>query len=324
MSSQRHPPTASHHIENFLITLKLTKNVSPHTLEAYSRDLQQFQDTLQSHRQDLTQAQEKDIEFFLKKLKQNQQTPSSVARKLSAIKQFYKFLIKEGLLKEDPTTLIEAPQKKASLPKSIDPATIQSLLNITETGLPYERKFKEQLKLRDQAMVVLLYATGLRVSELIGLKTQWVDIEAGLLKVFGKRGKERIVPFVPFAGELLAQYLEQARPLLVRENSKDFVFLGSRGEPLTRQSFWRILKALAELAGIPKNLHPHMLRHTFATDLLKSGMNLRSLQTLLGHADLQTTQIYTQVTPDHLAKTIETYHPLGSPQQRRARTTKKK
>lgn len=305
-------------IENFLITLKLTKGASAHTLDAYERDLAQFADYIKrTFELSLLKVEESHLQKFLRHLKSKKLSPSSMARKLSALKQYFRFQVKEGNLKEDPTTLIESPSPRPSLPKAIQSNSIAKLIEVLETGYPYERKFKEELKIRDQAMVILLYATGLRVSELVGLQTEHLDIEAGLLKVFGKRNKERMVPFVPFAGELLSQYLSSARPQLKPKTGH--VFVGARGEPLTRQSFWRILKSLSKMAGIPEDLHPHMLRHTFASDLLKSGMNLRSLQMLLGHSDLQTTQIYTHVTPDHLAHTIERFHPLGDAKKKTKR-----
>ena len=158
-------------------------------------------------------------------------------------------------------------------------------------------------------MIYLLYATGLRVSELMGLQMRKVDTEAGLLSVMGKRSKERIVPFPPIVSELLVRYKNEARPVLNPECEN--LFVGQNGHPLTRQGFWKLLKQIAMLAGIDSSLHPHMLRHTFATDLLKSGMNLRALQGLLGHADLQTTQIYTHVVPEKLKEVVDRFHPRG-------------
>jgi integrase/recombinase XerD len=158
-------------------------------------------------------------------------------------------------------------------------------------------------------MIYLLYATGLRVSELTGLEVAGVDTEAGLLRVTGKRNKERVVPFPPLVSNLLVRYKNEARPALLPKTGH--LFLARNGRPLTRQAFWKILKQVAGMAGIPGSLHPHMLRHTFATDLLKSGMNLRILQGLLGHADLQTTQIYTHVVPEKLKDVVEHFHPRG-------------
>jgi integrase/recombinase XerD len=163
----------------------------------------------------------------------------------------------------------------------------------------------------------LLYATGMRVSELTGVELSKCDIEAGLVRVLGKRSKERMIPFAKIAGEKVYEYITHARPLLKPKSG--ILFLGERGNPLTRQAFWKILKKLAHVAGIDPKLHPHMLRHTFATDLLKAGMNLRTLQMLLGHADLQTTEIYTHVAPERLKEVIEKFHPRGAISQKRTR-----
>jgi integrase/recombinase XerD len=296
-------------IQLFIDHLRIDKGSSPHTLQAYARDLKQFQSYL-GEKHALTQANENNIQGFLKKLKNAEQASTSIARKVSALKQFYKFLIQEDLMKEDPTLFIESPVHTKRLPKALSTESIAALLKTADIGLSYDGKFAQSLKQRDRAMIYLLYATGARVSELLSITLPQLDIESGTIRVMGKRRKERIIPFAPVAGELLLEYLNQARPQLKPAN--EFLFLGLRGEPLTRQSFWATLKKLAAQAGIPPSLHPHMLRHTFATDLLKSGMNLRSLQMLLGHADLQTTEIYTHVAPEKLAEVIKKFHPRGS------------
>ncbi len=295
----------------FVDHLKVDQGSSIHTINAYTRDLKQFAEFLSA---DLKSATESDLERFMSMLKKREQKPTSIARKISALKQFYRFLILENELKEDPTLFIEARVPSRNLPKPLDPNALVQLLKAVDEGLDYSGKFAEDLKLRDRAMVYLLYATGVRVSELISISVSNTDIEAGYLKVMGKRSKERIVPFAPIAGELLYHYLTDARPNFQTES--DVLFIGQTGEPLTRQAFWKTLKKLAMKAGIPQNLHPHVLRHTFATDLLKSGMNLRSLQMLLGHSDLQTTQIYTQVAPEKLAEVVRKYHPRGGRKQK--------
>src|SRR6185312_13085227 len=183
-------------------------------------------------------------------------------------------------------------------------------------GIPYSVANEEVLSAlhaRDEAMVYLLYATGLRVSELVGLKVQSIEIEQGYLRVRGKGDKERITPFAPVAGEKLQVYLSKYRPLLAAHSKErtELVFLTHMGKPISRVSFWKNLKTLALQAGISTSLSPHSLRHSFATHLLQSGMNLRSLQTLLGHADLSTTQIYTRVTPEHLKSVNRKFHPRG-------------
>ena len=301
-------------IQLFIDHLKIDKGSSPHTCSAYDRDLQQFLKSLKpsaiTPKDQLTQVTENDIEKFLKDLKKREQKSTSIARKVSTLKQFYKFLITENIIIDNPTLYIDAPIQNKKLPKALDESAVLALLGAADEGLLYEGKFAEALRIRDRAMIYLLYATGVRVSELLSLTTSQTDIESGHITVMGKRSKERMIPFAQIAGTHLFEYIEHARPKLLPNT--DVLFIGQRGEPLTRQAFWGTLKKLAIKAGIPQNLHPHMLRHTFATDLLKAGMNLRSLQMLLGHADLQTTQIYTHVAPEQLKEVIKKYHPRGS------------
>ncbi|MGE0617075.1 MAG: tyrosine-type recombinase/integrase, partial [Bacteriovoracia bacterium] len=205
------------------------------------------------------------------------------------------------------------------LPKSLSMADIEALLKCAHAGLPYDVGVKDKenaekvagaLRARDRAMIFILYATGLRVSELVGLSLPAIDGANAYLRVIGKGGKERVVPFAPAAGEVLHEYLEHHRAHLVRSPTPQ-VFLSQRGEGLTRQAFWKTLKRLAVVAGISAPISPHVLRHSFATHLLQSGMNLRSLQMLLGHSDLSTTQIYTAVAPDHLKQVHRKHHPRG-------------
>lgn len=301
-------------IQLFIDHLQVDKGSSKHTLQAYQRDLKQFEGTLSASETGahFISVTETEIQKFLKILREREQKTTSIARKVSALKQFYKFLIQENLLKDDPTLFIEAPIQTQKLPKALDPQAMVRLLKTVDAGMDYQKlspELKHVLQVRDRAMIYLLYATGVRVSELITITLPQLDVEAGFVRVMGKRSKERLIPFAPVAGELLHEYLTMARPYLKPET--EILFLGMGGEGLTRQAFWKTLKRMAVQAGISQDLHPHMLRHTFATDLLKSGMNLRSLQMLLGHADLQTTQIYTHVTPEKLAEVIEKYHPRG-------------
>ncbi len=301
---------ASPLLKAFLDHLQIDKGSSKHTVQAYHRDLKQFEAHFSGA---LSDAKEADLQAFLKKLKADEQKSNSIARKISALKQFYKFLIREDLIKEDPTLFIESPGLTQRLPKALSEASMIELLKAADQGVEYEGKTKELLRARDRAMLYLLYATGVRVTELITIEVSKCDLESRLVRVMGKRSKERIIPFAPIAGEILYHYLKIARPNLKPET--EMLFVGERGQALTRQAFWKILKKLALLAGIAESLHPHMLRHTFATDLLRSGMNLRSLQTLLGHADLQTTEIYTHVAPERLKEVMDQFHPRGSGSQ---------
>jgi integrase/recombinase XerD len=294
-------------IQLFLNHLKIDKGASGHTLSSYGRDLNQFLGL--DADLPLLKRKEEHIQTYLKSLKRKKLQSTSIARKTSAIKQFYKFLIREELITEDPSLFIEAPVLPKKLPKAIDESVLMKLLEAADQGLPYEGDLADSLRARDRAMIYLLYATGVRVSELLGIECSRIDLEAMRVRVFGKRSKERIIPFAPVAADLVRDYLILHRPSL-KPNS-DILFLGQGGTPLTRQAFWKTLKRIATLAAIPGNLHPHMLRHTFASDLLRSGMNLRSLQSLLGHSDLQTTQIYTHVVPETLKEVIDRYHPRG-------------
>ena len=321
----------------FLDHLRVSKNSSVHTLSAYERDLKQFERVLISRKQSFISASENDIQAYLKDLRTREQKTTSIARKISAIRQFYKFLISENRIQDDPSIFIESPSASKKLPKAISPEILEKILAVAGDGSHYanekNRKSGDEsasestagmarihaLRLRDRAMVYFLYATGVRVSELINLPLHQVDLEAGYAKVMGKRKKERVVPFVPIVTKYLHEYLESARPVLLASSTSkatsgaesEVFFIGIGGEGLTRQAFWSTLKKIASAAGLSQNLHPHMLRHTFATDLLKSGMDLRSLQMLLGHSDMQTTQIYTHIAPDHLQDVIKKYHPRG-------------
>lgn len=294
------------YLELFLHHLKIDRGASRHTVSSYERDLKQFE---AMGPVPLEKRNERDIQNFLALLKTRNQKPSSISRKVSALRQFYRFLIREEVIDEDPSLFIETPAKKRRLPKALPELALDALLRAADQGLPYQGKLAEVLQMRDRAMVYTLYATGVRVSELLGLSASKVDTEAGFLRVMGKRSKERILPFPPFLSGLLHEYRTRSRPALSPEC--DLLFVGQTGRPLTRQAFWKTLKQLAVLAGIDSTLHPHMLRHTFATDLLKSGMNLRVLQNLLGHADLQTTEVYTHVVPEQLRGVIDRYHPRG-------------
>lgn len=308
----------------FLDHLRVSKNSSRHTLSAYERDLLQFSQMLETKNTSLITASEDHIREFLKVLREKEQKATSISRKISAIRQFYKFLIRENRISEDPSLFIEAPAASKKLPKTISSETIQRILKSVDEGTQYtlsstaterETNLVLSLRKRDRAMVYFLYATGVRVSELIQLPLSSLDLEGQYAKVFGKRKKERMVPFVPVVTAILDDYLKFARPILssVRTSSDDVdtLFLTQDGTPMTRQGFWKTLKKISTNAGIPQNVHPHLLRHTFATDLLRAGMDLRSLQTLLGHEDLQTTQIYTHVAPEHLKEVMEKFHPRG-------------
>jgi integrase/recombinase XerD len=295
-------------LSRYLESLRLDVGASAHTVAAYRRDLAQFKKSLGGDLE-ITQITPEQCEAHLAGLSSGGMEASSIARKTSAIRRFFRFCCLEFDLRTSPAEALETPGLPARLPKALSQDEVERLLEAAAIGLPYTEKIAGALRARDRTLVLLLYATGLRVSELVSLRLENLDLAGGFLRVRGKGGKERLVPFAPQAGEQLLQYLTHARPEL--QPQEDTVFLGARGTPLTRQSFWRILKSLAGVAGLPATLSPHGLRHSFATHLLQSGMNLRSLQMLLGHSDLSTTQIYTHVTPEHLKQTHARYHPRG-------------
>jgi integrase/recombinase XerD len=301
----------------FLDSRRIDRGAAARTIEAYARDLDQFALVFEGGgTTELTSVDSEDVHRFLKRLHEEKAKPASVARKVSALRQFFRFGMLELGLEQNPADQLRTPAQPKRLPKFLTQESVGKLLAALSTGLPYPESTREALALRDRAMVVLLYATGLRVSELVGLAEHQVDLSLSYVRVRGKGGKERIVPFASPAREALETYLERARPALVAEKLRhgatvEALFVGRRGAGLTRQAFWGTLKDLARLAGIDEEISPHRLRHSFATHLLQAGMNLRSLQALLGHADLSTTQIYTHVTPEHLKDLHKKYHPRG-------------
>lgn len=301
-------PELTQEIEGFLESRRLDRGSADRTVEAYRRDLLQFAEWLEGL--SLADIRLEHLNQFLTHLHHQEQRSSSIGRKASALRQFFKFCCLEGKLRDNPAEQLKSPGKVKALPKFLTEDQTGALLNATDEGLPYEKDvWAEALRARDRAMVYLLYATGLRVSELVGLTSHQLDLGQGYLRVKGKGGKERIVPFAPLASERLAVYLAEYR--LRFKPTTDHLFLNSRGFVLTRQGFWKTLKALALQAGVGTELSPHVLRHSFATHLLHAGMNLRSLQMLLGHSDLSTTQIYAHVTPEYLKESHRKYHPRG-------------
>jgi integrase/recombinase XerD len=307
-------------IEAFLDALQVDQGSSRHTLAAYGRDLRQLEAFLLGPSKNDASAKPNggpdllvtpdQLEAFLATLSHQKQSARSISRKTSAIRQFFKFACLELGLRTNPAEQLQLPKMSKSLPKFLTEKETESLLAAAQPGLEYrDPKQAPALQSRDRAMLVLLYATGLRVTELLSLTTHSLELQQEYLRVKGKGEKERIVPFATYAGDLLRSYLDETRPAL--KPASDHVFVNHQGKPLSRQSFWKILKELSRQAGIRKNVSPHVLRHSFATHLLQAGMNLRSLQMLLGHSDLSTTQIYAHVTPEHLKDAHKRYHPRG-------------
>jgi len=300
-------------IEAFLQARRIDQGAAALTLAAYTRDLLQLAETLEKNLgSDITTARirSEDLEHHLQSLTLSCPSPASLARKTSAIRQFFKFCCLEQGLSTNPAEALPTPRLPRALPKFLSHSEVEGLIRTAQTGLPYRSSSditRQALRARDRAMLILLYATGLRVSELVGLTLHQVERQSLYLRVRGKGDKERIVPFAPVAGQALDDWLLHNRPQLEPAHAQ--VFCNQRGETLTRQTFWTILKELGAQADIKTPLSPHVLRHSFATHLLEAGIHLRSLQMLLGHSDLSTTQIYAHVAPEHLAETHARCHP---------------
>ena len=286
-------------IDQYLDALWLEKGLSQNTLAAYRRDLQQFAD----RGLPLLSAQPADIQAYLACRLQQQLSARSMARLLSCLRGFYRYQLREGRIALDPTLDIANPKLGRPLPKSLSETDVEQLLAAPDCQLP--------LELRDKAMLELLYASGLRVTELVTLHLGQVGLAQGMIRVTGKGGKERLVPMGQEALAWLARYLREARPELLGGQLSDVLFPSRRGQMMTRQTFWHRIKHYALRAGIDKPLSPHTLRHAFATHLLNHGADLRVVQLLLGHADLNTTQIYTHVARTRLKTLHRQHHPRG-------------
>jgi len=288
-------------LDLFLNYLVVERGLSRNTLDAYGRDLTRYVAFLERGGCSLAQVSPADVLRFLADLKQNDLSARSRARALVALRMFHKFLHGEGLCNGNPADRIEAPRSLKALPDTLSPQEVERLLEAPQG--------EDHLDYRDRAMLETLYATGPRVSELIGLKLSDVPLDVGYLVAFGKRSKQRIVPMGETALEAMRDYLQLARPFLERGAGSHHIFLNRSGQGLTRQGFWKIIKRRALQAGIGKNITPHTLRHSFATHLLDNGADLRSVQMMLGHADISTTQIYTHVTRERLKKIHHLHHP---------------
>lgn len=289
-------------LEGFMYYLKVERNRSDHTVQSYARDLQRFAAWLAGRGIDEPSGVgHGDVSAYLLHLDAEGLGLRSIARARTSIRQLFRFLVREGRLDADPSALVDAPRFPAPLPVVLSQAQVEGLLGAPD-GTP--------LGLRDRAMIELLYASGLRVSELVGLPLRSLDAEIGIVLVRGKGDKERLVPTGPRALRLIGDYLRDGRPALQRGRCPS-LFLSRLGTAMTRQNFWQRLRRYAQQAGIPGKVSPHVLRHSFATHLLEHGADLRSLQAMLGHSDISTTQIYTHVTQERLAALHAQHHPRG-------------
>jgi integrase/recombinase XerD len=291
-------------IDRFCDHLWLEDGLADLTLAAYRRDLKGFSTWLRKERtHELDAVAPGDIEAYLAWRFARRAQPRSAARYTSTLKRFYRYLLRENLIASDPTLNLDSPKLPRSLPKTLTEAEVERLLDHADIHTP--------LGLRDRAMLETLYATGLRVSELVGLKLTAVNLNDGVLRVTGKGNKDRLVPLGEEAVQWLRRYLAEARPLLLENRLADAVFVTARGDGMTRQAFWYLIKRHAQAAGIARPLSPHTLRHAFATHLLNHGADLRVVQMLLGHSDISTTQIYTHVARERMKQLHAQHHPRG-------------
>lgn len=287
-------------LTRFLEHLVAVRGLSPRTIDAYGRDLDDFVTTQTRHGAlDVAQADERQIESWLREAKSAGLSAATRARRLSAVRTFLRYLRDEGERTDDPAHRLSAPRRRRPLPRVLSEIEVEALLQAPATDPRTQR---------DQAMIELLYATGLRVSELVGLTTRQLDLKRGLVRVIGKGSSERVVPLGRNALRALTTYLDEARAVLRPRG--DTLFPGRGGRPLTRQMFWLLIRKRGALVGIDaRRLSPHVLRHSFATHLVEHGADLRTVQTLLGHRDISTTEIYTHVARERLRALYDTHHP---------------
>ena len=292
-------------LDEFSDALWLEDGLSRNTLDSYRRDLDKFADWLQANRKlDLLQTTPADIQAYLGDLLLKQKAKaSSTGRNISSLKRLFRYLLRQNRIATDPTLQIDTPKLPRSLPKSLSEADVEALLNAPDTQTP--------LGLRDRAMLEVLYASGLRVSELVTLRVSQVSMDMGVVRVMGKGSKERLVPLGEVALEWLRRYLADGRNVLLGRQSSDAMFVTARAEGMTRQMFWYLIKKHALRGGLAVALSPHTLRHAFATHLLNHGADLRVVQMLLGHTDISTTQIYTHVARERLKTLHSQHHPRG-------------
>jgi integrase/recombinase XerD len=288
-----------HNLGSFFTFLYVEKGLSKNTIDAYSNDLNNFLSWLNKlDIQDYKNISEASINEYVAYLFKNGLKSSSVNRKISSLKSFYLFLIKKKVISSSPLSEIITPKKEQYLPSSMSEDEVERLLQSPNIELDIET--------RDKAMIEMLYATGMRISELINLKITDIDIERSVLKVLGKGSKERLIPFGEKASDSLSYYLKKRKKSLAKE-----VFISNRGKKMTRTGFWQRIKIYLSREGLQDSISPHTLRHAFATHLLNRGADLRSVQLLLGHSDLSTTQIYTHIAKQRLGEVLKKHHPRG-------------
>ena len=301
MDSERPIPEL---MELYLDHLRIEKGLADNTLESYNGDMKRFAKFLKFS--DISRIHDVDSPTIIRhliRLRDASMEARSRARHLVTLRGFFKYLVQEKVLEANPAKRIDLPKSGLKLPDVLSVSEIAHLLSMPDIQKPSG--------LRNATMLELMYAAGLRVSELIHVKVQNVHLDAGYVQVFGKGAKERLVPFGQYAGQKITDYLAAARPLLLKQYQSPYLFIARAGKPMTRQGFWKLLRQYALTAGIHKPITPHCLRHSFASHLLEGGADLRSVQIMLGHVDISTTQIYTHVARERLRILHEKYHPRG-------------
>ncbi len=290
-------------VDRFLDAIWMERGLSQNTLGAYRADLMTLGRGLAEENKSIDMAEKADLLAFIAKRVESGAKPRSTARQLSSFRRFFRYIMREGLRDTDPTADIEMPRIGRSLPKTLTEDEVDALLSAPNT--------EEPLGHRDRAMLELLYATGLRVSELINLKQSQINFNQGVLRIVGKGDRERLIPLTEDSQRWIRDFIDGPRMEILLERQTDYLFPTRRGNRMTRQAFWHIIKRYAEKAGIRKKMSPHSLRHAFATHLLNRGADLRVVQLLLGHSDLSTTQIYTHVARERLKDLHGEHHPRG-------------
>ncbi len=289
-------------IREFMDFISVERGLSKNTLESYGRDLAKYAEYLKKDGiTDLNRVKRTQIQDFLMSLKDSKLNASSIARNLVAIKVFHRYLTSQRILREDVTSVIETPKLWKTLPDVLDEKEVEAILMSPNTRL--------KQGLRDKAMLELMYATGMRVSELVGLKSTDLHMDMGFVRCLGKGQKERIIPVGSKAKEALEKYVLKARPKFLKKGESASLFLTRLGKPMSRQTFWMVIKHYVRDARIKKRVTPHTLRHSFATHLLQNGADLRIVQELLGHANISTTQIYTHINKERLKQIHQKFHP---------------
>lgn len=300
-ANSRRPQTGTDPVVEFLEVLQAERGVSPHTLAAYRRDLHDFLGFLRRQGRALAEARADDVVSYVDGLRAVGLRPASIARRLSALRGFVRHLVREGALGQDPTEHIERPRDSRPLPRTLSPRAAASLVESPDVT--------KARGVRDRALLEVLYATGMRASECLGLRLEDVNLTAGYAICTGKGRKQRLVPLGAEALTWLGRYLAEVRPLATRRRDCGRVFVNPRGSPLSRQSLWAIVRRAAVAAGMRHRVSPHVLRHSFASHLLENGADLRSVQVMLGHADIATTQIYTHLPSATVRRMYDTFHP---------------